>query len=91
MKQIRFPIGPDRPLPAETDVAIIGGGVVGVTAALLLAEWGVPCVLCEKGRIAGEQSSRNWGWIRKQSRDAREMEMMIEAQGLCPACQAPAA
>ena len=58
-------------MPAETDVVIIGGGVVGVTAALLLAEWGVPCVLCEKGRIAGEQSSRNWGWIRKQSRDAR--------------------
>lgn len=82
MTQIRFPHGPDRPLPSETDVVIVGGGVVGVTAALLLAEWGVPCVLCEKGRIAGEQSSRNWGWIRKQSRDAREMELMIEAEGL---------
>ena len=78
----RFAHGPDRPLPDRADVVVIGGGVVGVTAALILAEWGVPVVMCEKGRIAGEQSSRNWGWIRKQSRDVREMELMIEAQGL---------
>lgn len=82
MDPYRFPPPPQRALPDRTDVVIVGGGVVGVTAAILLAEWGVPCVLCEKGRIAGEQSSRNWGWIRKQSRDAREMELMIEAESL---------
>ena len=82
MKTPRFPPPPARTLPTGTEVVIIGGGVVGVTAALLLAEWGVPAVLCEKGRIAGEQSSRNWGWIRKQNRNPLEMELMIEAQGL---------
>ena len=34
---------------------------------------GVPVVLCEKGHIAGEQSSRNWGWCRKMGRDPREI------------------
>jgi glycine/D-amino acid oxidase-like deaminating enzyme len=43
--------------PASTGVVIIGGGVAGVSAALFLAEAGIATVLCEKGRIAGEQSS----------------------------------
>jgi glycine/D-amino acid oxidase-like deaminating enzyme len=69
-------------LPTEADVVIIGGGVVGVSAALFLAERGVSVVLCEKGCIAGEQSSRNWGWIRKMGRDARELPLMIESARL---------
>lgn len=77
-----FPAGPDRPLPEAAEVVVIGGGVVGVTAALTLAEWGVPVALCEKGRIAGEQSSRNWGWVRIQGRDPREIPLMLEAQAL---------
>jgi glycine/D-amino acid oxidase-like deaminating enzyme len=36
-------------------------------------------VLCEKGRIAGEQSGRNWGWVRQQGRDSAELPIMIEA------------
>jgi glycine/D-amino acid oxidase-like deaminating enzyme len=36
-------------------------------------------VLCEKGHIAGEQSGRNWGWVRQQGRDPRELPMMIES------------
>ena len=72
----------ERPLPKRAAVVVIGGGVAGVTAALTLADWGVPVVLCEKGRIAGEQSSRNWGWIRKQGRDLRELPLMIESQKL---------
>ena len=36
-------------------------------------------VLCEKGHIAGEQSGRNWGWVRQQGRDEREMPMIVES------------
>jgi glycine/D-amino acid oxidase-like deaminating enzyme len=57
------------PPPSEADVVVIGGGVIGVCTALFLAEAGKRVVLLEKGRIAGEQSSRNWGWIRQQGRD----------------------
>jgi glycine/D-amino acid oxidase-like deaminating enzyme len=68
--------------PRRADVVIVGGGVVGVSAALFLAERGVRVVVCEKGRIAGEQSSRNWGWIRKTGRDVRELPLMIESARL---------
>jgi glycine/D-amino acid oxidase-like deaminating enzyme len=60
-------------------VVVIGGGIAGVATAYYLARAGVPVTLCEKGRIAGEQSSRNWGWIRKQGRDPRELPAIILA------------
>ncbi len=58
---------------------IIGGGIVGVSTAWFLARQGVDVILCEKGHIAGEQSGRNWGWVRQQGRDAREMPMIMES------------
>jgi glycine/D-amino acid oxidase-like deaminating enzyme len=64
---------------ARTEVVVVGGGIAGVSCAWYLAKAGVPVVLCEKGRIAGEQSSRNWGWIRKQGRDPRELPASILA------------
>ena len=70
---------PGRPLPASADVVVIGGGVAGVSTAYYLARAGVSVVLCEKGRVAGEQSSRNWGWVRQQGRDVRELPLMIES------------
>ncbi len=75
---------PAQPInqPESTGVVIIGGGIAGVSAALFLAEAGIACVLCEKGRIAGEQSSRNWGWIRKQGRAFEELPLMIESARL---------
>jgi glycine/D-amino acid oxidase-like deaminating enzyme len=66
-------------IPASADVTIIGGGIIGVSTAWFLAKQGVNVVLCEKGHIAGEQSGRNWGWVRQQGRDAREMPMIIES------------
>ncbi len=72
---IRFP----GPAPAACDVVVIGGGVIGVMTAWFLAERGLRVTLCEKGRVAGEQSSRNWGWVRQQGRDPAELPIMIEA------------
>src|SRR5271167_1807221 len=70
---------PDEVIPSATGVVIIGGGIVGTFAALTLAERGVSVVLCEKGYIACEQSSRNWGWCRQAGRDAREMPLIVQS------------
>src|SRR5271163_4471672 len=69
----------DETLPARADVVIIGGGIIGASAALFLAQRGVSVALVEKGHIAGEQSSRNWGWCRKMARDPREIPLIIES------------
>ena len=76
------PVPSDQKLPKSTEVAIIGGGIIGVSAALTLAERGIPVALFEKGHIAGEQSSRNWGWCRQQGRDPRELPLIIESLAL---------
>src|ERR1700736_1710820 len=73
------PVRSDEVLPARADVVVIGGGIIGASAALFLAQKGVRVVLCEKGHIAGEQSSRNWGWCRKMGRDPRELPLIIES------------
>ena len=69
----------DEVVPAATGVVVIGGGIVGTYAALTLAGRGIPVVLCEKGHIACEQSSRNWGWCRQAGRDAREMPLIVQS------------
>ncbi|TMJ47533.1 MAG: FAD-binding oxidoreductase, partial [Alphaproteobacteria bacterium] len=73
------PVRSDDALPARADVVIVGGGIIGTSAALFLAQNGIRVVLCEKGHIAGEQSSRNWGWCRKMGRDPRELPLIIES------------
>jgi glycine/D-amino acid oxidase-like deaminating enzyme len=65
--------------PPRADVVIIGGGIAGVSTLLCLAEKGVSAVLVEKGRLAGEQSSRNWGFCRTQGRDLAEVPLAIES------------
>ena len=78
------PVASDSEVPARTGVVVIGGGIIGTCTAFFLARKGVPVVLCEKGHIAGEQSSRNWGWCRKMGRDPREIPLAIEALRLWP-------
>ncbi|MEX3315817.1 NAD(P)/FAD-dependent oxidoreductase [Sulfitobacter sp. PS-8MA] len=76
------PVTYPRTPPREAEVVVIGGGVIGVCTALFLAQAGKQVTLLEKGRIAGEQSSRNWGWIRQQGRDPAELPIMVEAAKL---------
>lgn len=65
--------------PSKADIVVIGGGIMGVAAAFFLARSGVSVVLCEKGVVAGEQSSRNLGWCRTLGRDPAEMQLMLES------------
>ena len=75
-------------LPTSTGVVVIGGGIVGLVAALVLRERGIPVLVLEKGRIAGEQSSRNLGWIRKMGRSVRDVPLSVAADRLWSAMSA---
>ncbi|MDA8049385.1 MAG: FAD-binding oxidoreductase [Rhodospirillales bacterium] len=78
------PVASDPTLPPKTAVVVIGGGIIGTSTAFFLARKGMPVALCEKGEIAAEQSSRNWGWCRKMGRDPREIPLIIESLRLWP-------
>ncbi|MGI9327386.1 MAG: NAD(P)/FAD-dependent oxidoreductase [Pseudomonadales bacterium] len=75
----QVPVTFQDPLPDSVDVVVIGGGVIGISTAWFLAKRGVSVLVCDKGRVAGEQSSRNWGWIRQQARDAAELPIVIDS------------
>lgn len=75
-------------LPPEADCVVIGAGIVGTCAAYWLARAGQRVVLLEKGRVGGEQSSRNWGWCRQQNRDARELPLSTKSLSLWEEMQA---
>lgn len=73
------PINFQDNLPQSVEVAVIGAGIIGISTAWFLAREGLSVLVCEKGRVAGEQSSRNWGWVRQQGRDAAELPIMMDS------------
>jgi len=75
-------MGNTTSLPKSTTIVIIGGGIVGMTAALTLAERNIPVVVLEKGRVGMEQSSRNLGWVRKTNRLPDDIPLATESDKL---------
>jgi glycine/D-amino acid oxidase-like deaminating enzyme len=67
----------DQPLPTHADVVIAGAGIMGCAAAFYLARRGLSVVVLDKSRIAGQQSSRAWGFVRQQGREAAEVPLMM--------------
>ena len=70
-------------LQSQADVVIIGGGIAGSATAYELAKRGASVVLFDKGEIANEQSSRNWGWV-SQMRNPAEAPIQQLAQSIWP-------
>src|SRR5512143_1923110 len=54
---------PLTPLPARVDVAVIGGGYTGLSAARLLAKRGLQVAVLEAETIGWGASSRNGGMV----------------------------
>ena len=75
-------------LPASTEVAIIGGGIIAVSTAYWLARRGIAVTVLEKGLIGAEQSSRNWGWCRSMGRDLAEIPLALASLRLWDSWQA---
>lgn len=82
MAPIIRPVETSSDLPRQSTVVILGGGIIGLTAGLTLAERGIPVTVVEKGRIGGEQSSRNLGWVRKLNRDPEDVALSLASDAL---------
>src|SRR6266849_1457516 len=63
----------------EVDVVVVGAGIVGCATAYHLARRGVRVVVVARGTVPGEQSRKNWGFVRQQGRDPHEVPLMMEA------------
>jgi len=61
----------------ESDIVVIGGGIVGCASAYYLAQRGVSVVLLERSAIGSEGSGRNGGGVRQQCRDLRELPLAM--------------
>src|SRR3954467_11933204 len=66
---------PRSPLPSGADVVIVGGGIVGVSAAFHLAEAGAEVVLLERAQLASGSTSKAAGGLRAQFSDALNIEI----------------
>ncbi|MDE2159667.1 MAG: FAD-dependent oxidoreductase, partial [Burkholderiales bacterium] len=55
------PAQPALDADAACDVAVVGGGIAGLSAALELAQRGFDVRLLEAGRVGGGASGRNGG------------------------------
>jgi sarcosine oxidase subunit beta len=64
------------------DVAILGGGTAGCAAALALRGRGMRVVLLEKGLCGAMASGTNFGGVRRQGRDFREMPLATRARAI---------
>ncbi|MER8435952.1 FAD-binding oxidoreductase [Mesorhizobium sp. M1312] len=62
------------------DVAIIGGGIVGSSAALHLALRGSRVLLLERGRIGSQASGVNYGGVRRQGRHVAELPIAVRSR-----------
>ncbi len=68
------------PIPTPTtDIAVVGGGVVGSSIAWHLARRGAQVTLIEERAIAAAASGASAGGVRQQGRDPREMPLAIAA------------
>lgn len=71
---------PRTPIPAQIDVAIIGGGVMGLCLAHHLAERSTLAIaVIERDYLASGASGRNGGGVRMQWSDADNVELMAES------------
>src|SRR5690348_6593910 len=61
--------------PASADVVVIGGGVIGSSAAFHLAEAGVDVVLVERAQLGSGSTRRAAGGVRTQFSDALNIEI----------------
>jgi sarcosine oxidase subunit beta len=78
--------GPNVPLPERADVAIVGGGVMGLATAYHLARLRkskLRVVVLERSYLVSGASGRNGGGVRMQFADPGHVALMQESIAMC--------
>jgi len=65
---------------AETEVAVIGGGIAGCATALFLRRRDIPVSVLERDRCGIRASGVNFGGVRHQGRDLREIPLSLRGR-----------
>ena len=85
--EIRLPAtleGTNGPVPETAEIAIVGGGVIGLAIAYYLAKRGLhDVVVLERGYLAEGASGRNGGGVRQQWSTEINIRLMQESVELC--------
>ncbi|MFY1663348.1 NAD(P)/FAD-dependent oxidoreductase [Pseudomonas sp. Pseu.R1] len=68
--------------PLEVDAVVIGGGIVGSSAALFLARAGKCVALLERDFFGSHSSGVNYGGVRRQGRPLSQLPLSQRAHGL---------
>lgn len=66
----------------SSDVAIIGGGIVGASAALALRRMGMSVTLLERDFCGSRSSGVNYGGVRRQGRALSQLPLAQRAHGI---------
>ena len=64
----------------DCDVVIVGGGIVGSSAALYLRRFGLSVVLLERGLCGAAASGVNFGGVRAQGRSLSQLPLALRAR-----------
>ncbi len=66
----------------STDVTIVGGGIVGASAALFLRRMGIAVVLIERDLCGSHSSGVNYGGVRRQGRPLSQLPLSQRAHAI---------
>lgn len=66
----------------DTEVAIIGGGIVGASAALALRKAGRKVIVLERGMCGARSSGINYGGVRRQGRAECQLPLAQRAHAI---------
>lgn len=68
--------------PRQADVLIVGGGLVGASAAFFLRRRGLSVVLIERFLVGQQASGTNFGNVRRQGRYLRQLPLANRARAI---------